>query len=78
MKWVRPFACYEGDIYPKHEGIYVAPICSKINQQHDYQLTRYKPKTFIIEEKPGHLVLSWIVTQVNKLDPALGQLHETF
>ena len=34
----------------------------------------------IIEEKPWHLVLSWIVTQVNRLDPALGHmhLHKTF
>ena len=31
-------------------------------------------------EKLWHLVLSWIVTQVNKLDPGLGQvhLHKTF
>ena len=30
-KWVRPFASYEG-IYPKHSGIYLAAICSKVNQ----------------------------------------------
>ena len=46
MKWVKPFACYDGGIYPKHEGIYVAPICSKVNQQHDHQLTLYNPRPY--------------------------------
>ena len=41
----QAFACYDGGIYLKNEGIYVAPVCSEVNQQHDHQLTRYKPKT---------------------------------
>ena len=41
----QALACYERGIYPKHERMYVASICSKVNQQHDHQLTRYKPKT---------------------------------
>ena len=44
LKWVKPFVCYDRGIYPKHEGIYVAPICSKVDQQHDNQLTWYKAK----------------------------------
>ena len=44
LKWFRPFVCYEEGIYPKHEGIYVVSIRSKVNQQHDHPLTRYKPK----------------------------------
>ena len=51
FKVIRPFACYDGGIYPKHEGIYVAPICSNVNQQHDHQLTRYKPKTLSSQMK---------------------------
>ena len=47
LKWARPFACYDGGIYPKHERIYVAPIYLKVNQQHDHQLTPYEPKTLL-------------------------------
>ena len=35
MKWVGPSASYDRGIYRKHEEIYVAHICAKVNQQHD-------------------------------------------